>query len=114
MAPTVTDLGAVASVATGNGVHWTLPAPADLNVNLVRLDPGESIAEHVNRELDVLFVVLEGNGWLEIDDREHGLSQHTLVNVPAGSTRAVRAAADGLTYVTVHGRRGGLSLGRPR
>ena len=109
-----TDLAAIASAAIGNGVHWTLPEPADLNVNLVRLDPGESIAAHVNLELDVLFVVLEGNGWLEIDDREHGLSQHTLANVRAGSTRTVRAADDGLTYVTVHRRRGGLSLGRPR
>lgn len=84
---TVVDLAAIVAGASGNGVHWTPPEPSDLNVNVVRLDPSQSIAEHVNREIDVLFVVLHGAGWLVIDGHAHGLSQHSLINVPAGAAR---------------------------
>jgi len=112
--PTVVDLEAIAARARGNGVHWTLLDPSDLNVNLVRLDPNQSIAEHVNHELDVVLVVLAGAGRVVIDGREHEVLAHSLVNVPAGAARTVWSDTDGMTYLTVHRRRGAITLERLR
>ncbi len=95
----------------GDGVHWTLPEPSDLNANLVRLDPGSSMAEHVNAEVDVLLIVLEGAGTLRVDGHDATLEPFTVAHVAKGAARSVRAGDDGLSYLTVHRRRGPLQLG---
>lgn len=106
------DLGPLLD-APGDGVHWTLGAEGDLNANLVRLEPGHAIGEHVNDEVDVLVVVLAGVGEARIDGHRLPLVHHQVVLLPSGARRSIEAGPEGLAYLTVHRRRaGGLSIGR--
>lgn len=112
------DLGAViADADTGegaDGVHWTLERAAELNANLVRLEPGHAVGRHVNAAVDVLVVVLAGSGTVVIDDAAAAVGPHAVVDVPRGTAREVRAGADGLWYLTVHRRRSGPTIGPTR
>ncbi len=96
----------------GNGVHWTLEPDGDLNANLVRLDPGEEVGAHGNTEVDVLLVGLAGAGHVVLEERTVPLRPSTVVLVPKGSERSIHAGPEGLGYLTVHRRRGGLTIGR--
>ena len=55
------------------GVIRTLEGSGDLNanLNLVRFDAGGGVGEHVNDEVDVLFVVVVGSGFVSVDGEEH-------------------------------------------
>jgi uncharacterized cupin superfamily protein len=92
-------------------VHWSLPGPGDLNVNLVRLGPGRSMAEHTNHQLDIVLVVLAGTGRLVVDDVDCHLGPAVVAQVPKGMTRAIHAGAEGMAYLTVHRRRDPLGIG---
>lgn len=104
LTPTVVDLSD-ALVETGDGVHWTLQHGSDLNVNLVRLDPGRSVDDHVNRDVDVAVIVLAGRGTIHIDGASSPLRPHVVAHIPRGSARRIDAGPDGLGYLTVHRRR---------
>lgn len=103
----ITQLG-----GKGRGAIWSLPHDGDLDANVVRLDAGQAIGEHINHEVDVFVVVWDGTGGIRIDDRPVGLRPGVALLVPKGTTRAIRAGADGVTYLTVHRRRGPLAIGR--
>jgi quercetin dioxygenase-like cupin family protein len=107
------ETGVTGSSGPG-GVAWTLDAEADLNANLVILPPGGEIGAHVNGELDVLVVVLAGSGLVRVDDDSRQLARHSLVLLPRGARRAIEAGPAGLRYLTVHRRRGGLTIGGRR
>ena len=107
----VVDLGTTRTGDAG-GAIWSLPHGGDLDANLVRLAPGAGIEEHVNDELDVLLVVQAGSGELEVDGVVSGLHGDVLALVPQGSRRSITAGPAGLTYLTVHRRRGPLVVKR--
>ena len=98
---------------SGDGVHWTLEPDADLNVNLVHLDAGHEVGDHVNDAVDVLVVGLDGTGEAEVDDRRHDLGPSVALHVAKGARRRIRAGGLGFTYLTVHRRRSGPAIGRP-
>ena len=91
------------------GAVWAPPADGDLNANVVVIAPGESIASHVNREVDVLFVVLAGGGVAHVDGETYRLAPRTLVLVPKGSVRDLQADAE--TSLVFHETRGRAVLG---
>lgn len=93
------------------GVVWSAP-PSELNVNLVVLPPGASIAAHTNAEVDVLVVVVAGEGKLTTDGIIHGLVPTGAVVVPRGVKRSVVAGPSGIRYLSVHRARGALGVGR--
>lgn len=93
--------------AQADGPIWSVNSE-QLNVNLVRLPAGESIAEHVNAELDVLLVVFEGLGELLVDGVVSRLAPGVAALIPAGRSRALRCAQGPLVYITCHRRRPGL------
>lgn len=97
--------------AAGDGVHWTLASGDDLNANLVHLDPGHEMGEHVNDEVDVLVVVLAGGGHAVVDASTVELRPHVVAHLVKGSRRSIHAGPEGLAYLTVHRRRGGLTIG---
>jgi quercetin dioxygenase-like cupin family protein len=106
------DLSAVLRGAEGDGVHWALEASGELNVNLVHLDAGHAIGEHVNDEVDVVIVVLTGRGRLTVDGRTTDLTPHVVACVPRASHRIVSAAGgQGLDYLSIHRRRPPLGIG---
>lgn len=107
-------VGSIAGPGGASGVVWTLDEGTDLNANKVQLAAGGAIGEHVNGEVDVLVYVLDGGGELLVSGARHRLQAGTLALVPKGSSRALTAHAhgSGLTYLSIHRRRGPLSIGR--
>lgn len=105
------DLAAMATSAERAGALWTLEEGEDLNANLVRFDAGGGVGEHVNGEVDVLFVGIAGAGFVRVDGEERPVSEGRLVFAPKGASRSTRAASGGFAYLTVHRRRGPLRFG---
>jgi quercetin dioxygenase-like cupin family protein len=105
----VIDLGSV-STRGRPGVVWNLPHGGDLDANLVRLEPDGAIGAHRNHEVDVVLSVIAGHGELNVDDTTHPLRGDVLALVPRGARRAIRAGADGITYLSIHRRRGPLEI----
>ena len=103
------DLG-TADTSGRSGVVWSLPHGGDLDVNLVHLQPGDSIGAHVNDEVDVVITVIAGRGRVSIDDTSHELRSEVLVAVPKGARREILAGADGITYLSIHRRRQPLGI----
>jgi quercetin dioxygenase-like cupin family protein len=101
------------SVDGSGGVVWSVPHGGDLDANLVRLGPGQRIAEHVNDDVDVLVVVRAGTGEVTIDDYAHELIESSIALVPMGRRRSITASPDGLTYLSIHQRRDPLEVSPP-
>ena len=106
---TMADLGALPT-SGGDGVVWSLPHDGDLDANLVRLGPDAAIGEHRNDEVDVFIYVQSGSGELVGDGRVRPLSGQHIALIPRGSRRSIRAGNRGLTYLSIHRRRNGLTL----
>jgi quercetin dioxygenase-like cupin family protein len=103
------DLG-TADTSGRSGVVWSLPHGGDLDVNLVHLQPDDSVGAHVNDEVDVVMTVIAGRGRVSIDGTSHELRSEVLVAVPKGSRREIFAGADGITYLSIHRRRQPLGI----
>lgn len=106
----VVDLMALAHAADERGAAgplWSLSS-ADLNANVLRFAAGDGVPEHVNNEVDVLLVVVDGAALVTLDGRELRMGGGQLVALPKGARRAIRADEGGVLYVTVHRRRTGL------
>jgi quercetin dioxygenase-like cupin family protein len=106
------DLKEISDGARGHGgTVWTLEGSEDLNANLVRFPSGGGVEGHVNEEVDVMMVGIDGHGKVTVDEREHHLSAGGLVFVPKGARRSVRGESDGFAYLSIHRRRGPIKLG---
>jgi len=104
----------LATAEERKGVVWSLQESGDLNINLVQFDEGEGVGEHVNDEVDVLFVGVSGAGEVRINGRLHYLASGTLVLIPKGAQRSSRGTSANFAYLTVHQRRGPLKIRVPR
>jgi quercetin dioxygenase-like cupin family protein len=104
------DLLGVSATNPGTGVLWTLEGSTQVNANLVCFDAGGGVEEHVNEEVDVLFVGVAGSGSVRVDGEELALSAGRLVFAPRGARRSTGASSDGFAYLTVHRRRGPLQI----
>lgn len=93
------------------GTVWPLEGSEDLNANLVRFPSGDGVDEHVNDEVDVIFLGISGSGFVNVDGNDYRLSDGALVFVSKGLRRSTRSASDDFAYLTVHRRRGPLRLG---
>src|ERR671910_3713828 len=105
------DLAGTA-VAAGErtGVIWTLLESNDLNANLVRFEAGGGVGEHINDEVDVIFVGVSGTGSVLTNGEKHRLSAGTLLLVRKGARRSTLALSEGFSYLTIHRRRGPLQI----
>ena len=109
--PEVLDLFA-AAMAGGSGAILIRESD-DLDLNLVRFAAGAGVAPHLNREVDVLMVVMVGSGTVTVENEAVTLSAGKAVLIPKGVERAIRSAEeDELVYLTVHRRRRGLMPAR--
>ena len=86
----------------------------ELNLNVVRFAAGDGVPEHTNDEVDVIGVVLSGEGLVTIDGREERVGAGSLFYMPKGARRAIRAVEGELAYLTCHRRRMGLMPRRAR
>jgi quercetin dioxygenase-like cupin family protein len=101
------DIAAALRQASNDGPIWSVNSE-QLNVNLLRLAPGDAIAEHVNAEVDVVLVIFEGRGELTVDGSAYALGPGRVIAIPRGARRAMRCTAGPLVYLTCHRRRAGL------
>ncbi|MFH8935526.1 cupin domain-containing protein [Streptomyces griseosporeus] len=106
-------LGAGAGTSGATGALWKLAESGrQLDANVVRLDPGTRVAPHIEPDLDVLLVVVAGDGTLDGGGVPQDLTEGAVVWLPHGSTRGITAGDDGLAYLTVHRRRPGMQIRR--
>lgn len=115
MTADITSRGVVAHLgqtplAGPSGALWS-HVSEQLNVNLVKLDAGDSMGEHVNNEVDVLLVVNSGRGSVTIGGVVHDVGADSVVVVPIGVSRMI-VADERLVYFSIHTRRGGPAVGR--
>ncbi len=83
----VVDLLERLRLDTGSdGPVWSLSS-FDLNVNLIRFDRGRGVPSHVNDEVDVLLVGVEGDGIVTVDGVDRRLSGGQICLVPKGAWR---------------------------
>jgi quercetin dioxygenase-like cupin family protein len=103
--------GPVADLAggEGRGPLWGT-ASEDLNATLVAWPPGEGPPEHINAERDVLVVVVDGSGTLEIDGEPQSLRAPAAIVLEKGRSRRLVAGPAGIRYLTAHLRRAGLEI----
>lgn len=95
------------------GVLWKLAESGrQLDANLVRLPAGEHIGTHAEPDLDVLILVVTGDGVMDTPEGGLPLAEGVLLWLPHGSTRSITAGPQGLAYVTVHRRRPGMQIRR--
>ena len=94
---------------SGVGPLWGM-ASTDLNATLLAWPAGHEVVEHVNAALDVLVVVLEGDGSAVVDGEVHELAAGRVLLVERGARRRIAAGDGGLRYLSVHRRRGPLQI----
>jgi quercetin dioxygenase-like cupin family protein len=107
-------LAVITSPAESGGALWRLAEPGrQLDANIIHLPAGQRVDTHAEPDLDVLLLVVAGDGILgTIGDALH-LATGTVLWLPRGSSRSLAAGDGGLSYLTVHRRRPGLQV-RPR
>lgn len=93
----------------GRGPVWGGES-TDLNATLLEWPAGEGPVEHVNDQLDVLYVIVAGSATLTVDGEPRKLGTGGVTIVEKGARRALVAGPGGVRYVTAHKRRGGLQL----
>ena len=115
--PVSADLQSLASRADSPGPQWGLESE-DLNATLLSWRKDQGVGEHVNQEVDVLMIGVEGEGLVAIDSQTSSLTAGKALLIPKGSTRSVTAVSEVFAYLNVHKRRKKLGLGsisdRPR
>ncbi|MCX4730402.1 hypothetical protein [Streptomyces sp. NBC_01363] len=93
------------------GALWQLAEQGrELDANLVRLPPGGEVGAHQEDVLDVLLVVVAGHGRIDAGSGSLELAPTTVAWLPRTSRRSLAAGPDGLTCLTVHRRRPGLTI----
>lgn len=102
------------AAAAVSGAVWKLePSQRQLDANVIRLGPHNRIHPHNGPEQDVLLHVLAGSGRLDSEGDTCDLTNGSLVWLPRRSRRSIIAGAEGLSYLSVHTRRPGLSIAQP-
>ncbi|KPL79529.1 hypothetical protein SE18_26435 [Herpetosiphon geysericola] len=90
-----------------DGPLWSYTTE-QLNLNLLRFRLGDGIPKHQNNEVDVLLLVLEGTGMLEIDLVQQPIGAGSIICIPRGAARSIQATSAELIYFSCHQRRAGL------
>jgi hypothetical protein len=89
-----------------SGAVWKLGmSQRHLDSNIIRLPPDSRIEAHAGPDLDVLLLVLDGDGELSTETGTLDLRPGALVWLPRLSRREITAGVTGLSYLTVHPRR---------
>jgi uncharacterized protein (DUF2249 family) len=100
--------------ADAGGALWNLAVgQRQLDANVIHLQPGKGIDPHTGPDLDVLMLVVDGAGEVTTSAGTVPLSPGSLIWLPRRSHRGILAGPDGLSYLTVHPRRPGLSIASP-
>lgn len=100
-------------IAALGGAVWKLESnQRQLDSNVIRLAPHGRIEPHMGPEQDVLLHILEGSGQVVSEGGTCELTVGSLAWLPRRSHRSIIADSEGLSYLSVHTRRPGLSIGQ--
>lgn len=80
----------------------------DLNLTLLSWKAGEGVAPHVNTEVDVVLIAVDGEGEVTVGAEVFALRAGQALLIPKGCERAIRCAGERFSYLSVHKRRRGL------
>jgi quercetin dioxygenase-like cupin family protein len=83
----------------------------DLDFTLLQWSSGDGVQEHLNDELDVLMIVLAGQGEVTVDGVCYALESGRALLIPKNTRRRVLSSSDGFRYLNVHKRRKRLMPG---
>src|SRR5262245_31023010 len=103
------DLSGLVAMAEASGVQWGAESE-DLNCTLLVWQAGEGIPVHVNHEVDVLIVALEGEAKVVVDGAVSVLAGGQAVLVPKETSRSLTAVSECFAHLNVHRRRAKLGL----
>ena len=105
----ITVIAAAELLQTANvqGAIWSHTTD-DLNINLLRFTAGDGVDLHINSEVDVLGVVIEGVGQVLNGNTVQTVERGDSFIIPRGTPRAIRAVSPSFAYVSCHRRRAGL------
>ncbi|RYG47897.1 cupin domain-containing protein [bacterium] len=106
----IVDLLRLSLAAEAAGPQWGLETE-DLNSTLLMWNAGEGVGEHVNDEIDVIMIGIEGEGTVVLDGIALSLSAGQAVLLPKGVKRSVTASTQRFSYLNVHRRRRKLQVG---
>ena len=94
-----------------SGAVWKLQqSRRHLDANIIHLQPGSRIEAHAGPDLDVLWHILHGYGQLMTEVSTLALCPGKMLWLPRRSRREIEAGDEGLTYLTVHSRRPGITI----
>lgn len=94
--PEIIDLAEIARI--GDGAAWSQRSD-DLSAELVVLDLGTGLAEHVERERDLLLIGVLGEGALTIDGRLSFIWPGAALLIPKGARRAIQPTTNRFAYL---------------
>ena len=77
----------------------------DLDITLLAWPAGHTVQSHRNEEVDVVTVVLAGEGVAIIEGEVHPLRAGNVLLIPKGVERAITSRSDDFRYLNVHKRR---------
>jgi quercetin dioxygenase-like cupin family protein/hemerythrin len=107
------DLNYFIAAASHTGPVWSEECE-DLDITLLRWAEREAIAEHINNEVDVIVVCLQGSGEVSVGETTHHLSSGMMVLIPKGQRRSFLAGSQGFAHLNIHKRRQRLQVGKQR
>jgi uncharacterized cupin superfamily protein len=72
-------------------------------INMVDIEPGESIPEHdeTARDQEEVFLALKGDATLVIDGEDHDLAEGSFARLDPEATRTVKNKSDGAIRVLI-------------
>lgn len=107
----VQELAAGPLAPDSSGAVWKLQMNRrQLDANLIHLPPDARIDAHTGPDLDVMLHILHGSGHLMTEVNTLALRPGSLLWLPRLSRREIVAEQEGLTYLTVHPRRPGMTI----
>lgn len=106
-APLWVNLIGRSAAATHSGPQWAHESE-DLDITLLSWQAGQSIAPHINSEVDVVWIGVTGEGVAKINGASHELRPGVLLFIPKGCERSVEGVSTQFCYLSVHRRRRGL------
>ena len=102
------DLLESCAAASHSGAQWAHESD-DLDLTLLSWAPGKRVEAHVNDEVDVVFIGVEGCAVVTVNGQRHELRPGTALLIPKGCKRAIEGVgAARFSYLSVHRRRRGL------
>lgn len=106
-APVRVELLEKCGAASHSGPQWAHESE-DLDATLLSWENGKRIETHVNNEVDVVLLGVEGEGRVVVDGETHEVRPGVALLIPKGCERAIESASERFSYLSVHRRRRGL------